>query len=711
MSVFDEINTLTAEQVLSVLNLPLANDGKSYVCPMCGNGEHGNPKDGHGDGIRPRKNQKGQVKWHCFGACAKDYSNFDLAAASLGLDAERDTAESARRVGELFGLSVKGISSSSREKNSARSSFDDKEFKVMIEKKLASDAEPKDKEPKNYAKLYEYCRSNVAKFLADNGGSFRGLTAATFEKYGLGVHPDFGVEGHEKRPHLIIPYDDNHFFARAIEGHERSQHGQNAPLYEPCPISTKYLNFLFEGELNALSFAQADGAAFNLGVLATGGASKYKKVVPELEKRFGTSEHKPCFVVVFDNDETGMKNSPLLVDELLAAGYPATAFFFEGRQAGKEYEIHKSDGTIEKITVAKVDANDLLIEGKLSRVVFDAYDSLDEKLDAAREKIKETSEKMKLADADKLQAAICAAGLEISSFSEYFSKDFLADVERAEKYSERKTGFDNLDTAQIFMPGLYALGALPATGKTTFAWQLCEQLARRGEFCLYVTYEQSRYELYRKSLARELFKRNAGKSRNELEDVAASFAATSFNLRVLSLSSDIGVDVLIEKLKPIISAANQPPVICFDYLQIIPPSKGVKASASTKERVDDAVRRLKDFQLSTDATLIAISSFNRENYYQAASFSSFKESGGIEYTADVVWALQNGGECDEIDKETITKLAKEKIRPVRLTCLKNRSGGLYECFFRYHAAHDYFESIPLEGEKERSRSERPKRER
>lgn len=102
MSVFDEINTLTAEQVLSVLNLPLANDGKSYVCPMCGNGEHGNPKDGHGDGIRPRKNQKGQVKWHCFGACAKDYSNFDLAAASLGLDAERDTAESARRDAEWY---------------------------------------------------------------------------------------------------------------------------------------------------------------------------------------------------------------------------------------------------------------------------------------------------------------------------------------------------------------------------------------------------------------------------------------------------------------------------------------------------------------------------------------------------------------------------------------------------------------------------------
>ena len=38
--------------------------------------------------------------------------------------------------------------------------------------------------------------------------------------------------------------------------------------------------------------------------------------------------------------------------------------------------------------------------------------------------------------------------------------------------------------------------------------------------------------------------------------------------------------------------------------------------------------------------LIIISSFNRVNYYRQVSFESFKESGNIEYTADVVWALQ-----------------------------------------------------------------------
>ncbi len=38
--------------------------------------------------------------------------------------------------------------------------------------------------------------------------------------------------------------------------------------------------------------------------------------------------------------------------------------------------------------------------------------------------------------------------------------------------------------------------------------------------------------------------------------------------------------------------------------------------------------------------MIVISSFNREVYDGMATFTAFKESGDIEYTADVVWRLQ-----------------------------------------------------------------------
>ena len=88
-----------------------------------------------------------------------------------------------------------------------------------------------------------------------------------------------------------------------------------------------------------------------------------------------------------------------------------------------------------------------------------------------------------------------------------------------------------------------------------------------------------------------------------------------------------------------------------------------------------------------------ISSFNRENYYQPVSFSSFKESGAIEYSADCIWGLENYGVDAEgkLDKGEVIKMSKEKVRKVKFSCLKNRNGGAYECFFRYHAAYDYFE--------------------
>lgn len=704
MSIFDEINDLSAETVLSRINLPLAKDGKSYVCPLCDNGTGKT-----GDGIKPR-NSKGRVRWKCH-KCGVDFSNFDLAAATLGLDSERDKAESARRVKELFGIyEGEETFSFSRDKKSARTawtaeqkaalSFDTKGAFEMDEKKSASESEPK-----NYAKFYEVNRANVDKFLAEQGGSFRGLTAATFEKYGIALHPNFGVEDHEKCPHLIIPYDDTHFTARALVGHDRSQHGANSGLYETLPINTDKpysVNFIVEGEIDALSIAQVlKGNDDIVGCVATGGATKYRKVVPELEKRFGNAERKPSFIVMFDNDTAGKANGVNLASELKAAGYPAEIFFLEEKMAG-EYEYRGSDGTTEKVTIKKLDANDLLQRGedKLIGRLFDAIEQTERKLKAQVEAMKKSAEQAR-------QTALEKGGMKISSFAEYFAADFFNEIALTAKYSERKTGFENIDEAQVFMPGLYVLGALPATGKTTFAWQLLNQLAENGEMCIYCSYEMSRAELFTKSITRELYKRypemssrlnlssvnirrGACRDCEEILEQAARFAKSATNLRVAELSNT-GIAELIEKLKPLVADVDKSAVICLDYLQIVP-SKDVKTS-SAKEKVDDIMLRLKDFQRETNSTLIVISSFNRENYFQPVSFSSFKESGAIEYSADCIWGLENHGvdAQGKLDKEEVIKMSKEKVRKIKFSCLKNRNGGQYDCFFRYHAAHDYFE--------------------
>ena len=441
--------------------------------------------------------------------------------------------------------------------------------------------------------------------------------------------------------------------------------------------------------MDALSVVQAVG---NLGIrcVATGGASKYRKVVPLLEKRFGKLENKPSFLVMFDNDAAGKTNGLKLVEKLRAAGYQAEMFFLSEQMSGEDYP--------------KVDANDLLqsdpdeLVRRLLNGLEKSYEGLSKQKTANEERRREMA---------KMKWQENKSGIEIFSFTDYFAGEFFRDIELTARYSERKTGFENIDAAQVFMPGVYALGALPASGKTTFAWQLLNQLAEKGEPCIYCSFEMSKAELFTKSVVRELYKRNpqmserlnltsanirrgALRGSSELQEQAARFAKSATNLKVAELSST-SVTELIEGLKPLCADVDRSPVICLDYLQIIP-SKGSKAS-SPKEKIDEVMLRLKDFQRATNTTLLVISSFNRENYYQKVSFSSFKESGAIEYSSDVIWGLENHGVDAEgkFDKDEVIKMSREKVRRIKFSCLKNRNGGTYECFFRYHAAYDYFE--------------------
>ena len=291
----------------------------------------------------------------------------------------------------------------------------------------------------------------------------------------------------------------------------------------------------------------------------------------------------------------------------------------------------------------------------------------------------------------------------VTGFKNYLKQDFKAEIEESKKYALRKTGFENIDEHQIFSSGLYLLGATPAAGKTTFAWQMAEQLAKKGEICIYCSYEMSRLELFSKSIARELFKRNPSTSltaaeirrggwTNEIDKIIEDSQFEDCDLRTIELHDET-IDDLLRILRPQCVRQEKSPVVFIDYLQIIPSAKD-----NVKNGIDDTVRKLKIFQRETNTTFIVISSFNRMNYINAVSFESFKESGNIEYTADVVWGLQlnilnqiKGGANISDTRMKIEEAKKQQPRQVQLKCLKNRQGYNYDCYFKYFSAHDYFE--------------------
>ena len=290
-----------------------------------------------------------------------------------------------------------------------------------------------------------------------------------------------------------------------------------------------------------------------------------------------------------------------------------------------------------------------------------------------------------------------------SHLADYFAHNLKTDIDSLKNYANRLTGFKNIDDQQFFSPGLYVIGATPAAGKTTFCWQLLEQIAERGEDCIYCSYEMSDLELFTKTAARRLFlldKQTSltaadirrGSWSAQLDCVINEVANSKTNLQVLEMQ-DESIDELLIRLKPLCLDKQKAPIICLDYLQIVPSSK-----ESTKLGVDDSVRKLKKFQRDTNSTFIVISSFNRANYTQGVSFESFKESGNIEYTADVVWALQlfvlNSINPNNIadSRKRIDNAKRQQPRQIQLKCLKNRQGTNYDCYFNYFSAHDYFES-------------------
>ena len=292
----------------------------------------------------------------------------------------------------------------------------------------------------------------------------------------------------------------------------------------------------------------------------------------------------------------------------------------------------------------------------------------------------------------------------------YFKDSLKSDIENMKKYANRSTGFSNIDDNQFFSPGLYVIGATPAAGKTTFCWQLLEQLAQNGEKCIYCSYEMSGLELFTKTAARRLFLKDKltlltaaeirrGGCSNELDNIINEVADSNANLQLLELQ-DESVDDLLKLLKPLCQESEKAPVVCIDYLQIIPHSKD-----NIKAGIDDTVRKLKKFQRDTNTTFIVISSFNRTNYSQSVAFESFKESGNIEYTADVVWGLQLNVMNKTFNRDEIDKAKKQQPRQIHLKCLKNRQGTNYDCFFNYFSAHDYFE--PCENFEENLTTEKP----
>ena len=310
----------------------------------------------------------------------------------------------------------------------------------------------------------------------------------------------------------------------------------------------------------------------------------------------------------------------------------------------------------------------------------------------------------------------------LSNPSSYFSSNsFANNLSDFQRHNNRKTGFDNLDSIQGLYPGLYVLGAISSLGKTTFCHQLADQLAMFGEHVLYYSLEQNQFELFSKSLSRSFYQSWKADKSNPLfssveirrglpllnhsdyfnEQIQKYVDQVGENLNLVECNFNATVEDITQSVENYIQQKQKKPIVIVDYLQIISPTLVNGYPGNSKANIDHIVHTLKCFQSVHNLVVIVISSLNRQNYMTPMDFESFKESGGIEYTADVIWGLQLSVINDEIfakegrikeKREMIKKAKTESPRLVQLVCLKNRYGvSNYAVNFDYYAKYDVFE--------------------
>lgn len=291
-------------------------------------------------------------------------------------------------------------------------------------------------------------------------------------------------------------------------------------------------------------------------------------------------------------------------------------------------------------------------------------------------------------DRDALQAACkaAAASQEVQK-QPTLEDEFLAYLGRRGGASVMSTGIAGLDKALDggLHAGLTVLGAVSSMGKTSLMLQMADTLAAAGRNVLFITIEMSRMELIAKSAVRGTKERarpllDGRLPENKVRSLISAYRKkTGGRVELWEPDAPLTPAFLDEKVSAF-CAQHENPVLFLDYLQLVAPAR---AGMTEKQTADAAVAMLKQLARRYDMPVMAASSLNREAYRPGSAepgLSAFKESGSVEYSADLLLVLKYRTDADRENKTAPRHLA--------LIILKNRFGATGE-------------SIPLDYEPEK----------
>jgi replicative DNA helicase len=261
--------------------------------------------------------------------------------------------------------------------------------------------------------------------------------------------------------------------------------------------------------------------------------------------------------------------------------------------------------------------------------------------------------------------------------------------------------------------GLYVLGAESGAGKTTFALQIADNIAKTKQDVLFFSGEMTDREMLAKSLSRMSKETAEGNNRNALTmRTILNVKATNNSDYEEKINKHLKANYISEcrdhiwiydglqeindiedKIEEHKRITGNTPVVFIDYLQII--KNDNLLIRDRRLQIDEIVGRLRIAATKKYETpIFVIGSLNRDAYRKDknnskeveknTSMGDLKESGGIEYGVDVKLRLETSEDEDD---------GNERVVEVQIQ--KNRTGKRHKkeevIKFKFHTMFNYFE--------------------
>ena len=628
--------------------------GKGYICPICGSGTGKN-----GTGITTKDN----IHFTCWKGCYTSTDIIDIIGMQYGLNEYKDKIEKAC---DLMGIIINEQQATN--KTTAANVENDNKTHNATERTEMPQNEPKT----NYNTFYSLCVENALQcdYLQN-----RGISIETQQKYNIGYCANWVNPKNDRckpTPRIIIPTSDYSYAARYVGDNENVPKMIKAGGVNIFNLEALYSGykpvFVVEGEIDALSILELGYDAIGLG-----GTTIWRKLVEQLEKKPTQS----ILIIALDNDDAGRGAT----DSLKTALNDLGVLFIEYNIAG-EYK----------------DANEMLVKNK----------------QGLKNNIEEALKKAAVLEQSLLRK------LQQEESCEHYIDGFLNGIEKSVDTPFISTGFSSLDYELDggLYEGFYVVGAISSLGKTTLALQIADNIAAADDNTdvLIFSLEMARNELIAKSISRltaklcierelpleyaktirgitvkKFYNKYSTYEKDLIKDACQEYKKYSKNIYIYEGVGNIAAEQIrqaIEQHKAKIDRYDRKIVAIIDYLQILAPYDD--KSRADKQNIDmnvTAIKRIcRDFKIS----IIGISAYNRNAYNIPSSMASFKESGSIEYSCDVLVGLdlKGIGEKDfDVDKEK-----RKNPREITLKILKNRNGKTGgEIDFVFYPQYNYFD--------------------